>query len=227
MSIEARGGLIEDQHPRRQIDGAGDRDEMLHRDGIFAERHADIDVQGRTPRNSTAGVAGASRRRCTTPKRVGWRPRNRFSRDRKIGQEVDLLIDGGDACIRARPWPSAARYRRRRGEQLRHRAATTPVTALIRVDLPAPFSPSNAWISPARRVKSTSSSARSAPKLLLSPRTSRRARAGSEPLSMASLLPPASATDADARHVERRGGLVETDAPAGLIDGGAAAPLGQ
>jgi hypothetical protein len=34
-----------------------------------------------------------------------------------------------------------------------------PVRALIRVDLPAPFSPIRAWISPGRRLKSTPSRA--------------------------------------------------------------------
>src|SRR5699024_12060562 len=32
----------------------------------------------------------------------------------------------------------------------------TPASTLIRVDLPAPFSPISAWISPARNVRSTS-----------------------------------------------------------------------
>src|SRR5579864_2379086 len=38
---------------------------------------------------------------------------------------------------------------------------------LTRVDLPAPLSPTNAWISPAYTLKSTSSNARSGPKDLL------------------------------------------------------------
>ena len=44
---------------------------------------------------------------------------------------------------------------------------------LISVDLPAPFSPSSAWISPACRVSETSSSAWVEPKRLLTPRISR------------------------------------------------------
>ena len=43
------------------------------------------------------------------------------------------------------------------------RAATTPDMILIRVDLPAPFSPSTAWIEPRRQEKSTPSSARTPP----------------------------------------------------------------
>src|SRR4051794_21390422 len=52
--------------------------------------------------------------------------------------------------------------------------ANTPVTTLIKVDLPAPFSPSSAWISPSPKVKSTSCSAFNAPKLLVRPRISSR-----------------------------------------------------
>src|SRR6266702_4356783 len=69
----------------------------------------------------------------------------------------------------------------------------TPVMTLISVDLPAPFSPSSAWISPARSVKSTSCNARTAPKLLLIPRTSNSGGAGSRLFSIATSLPPAPA----------------------------------
>src|SRR5258705_9264992 len=37
--------------------------------------------------------------------------------------------------------------------------ATAPVMILMRVDFPAPFSPTSAWTSPSRRSKETSSSA--------------------------------------------------------------------
>src|SRR4051794_22784203 len=44
---------------------------------------------------------------------------------------------------------------------------------LINVDLPAPFSPSNAWISPVRSVSDTSWRACVEPKRLLTPRVAR------------------------------------------------------
>src|SRR5262249_56964564 len=47
--------------------------------------------------------------------------------------------------------------------------APAPVMILIRVDLPAPFSPTRACISPARRSNDTPLSARTPPKLLLIP----------------------------------------------------------
>src|ERR1700681_1694114 len=56
---------------------------------------------------------------------------------------------------------------------------TTPVTALISVDLPAPFSPSKAWISPECSVRFTPLRTRCLRKLLVKPATSSRGRASS------------------------------------------------
>ena len=53
--------------------------------------------------------------------------------------------------------------------------AWTPVRTLIRVDFPAPFSPTSAWTSPECRVKSTFSSARTPGKYLQIPRIVNRA----------------------------------------------------
>src|SRR6185312_14247388 len=49
----------------------------------------------------------------------------------------------------------------------------TPANTLVRVDLPAPFSPSSAWISPGLRSKSTFLKAGMLPKLLVPSRISR------------------------------------------------------
>src|SRR5579883_2684473 len=51
--------------------------------------------------------------------------------------------------------------------------ACTPVSSLIRVDLPAPFSPTIAWISPFSKARSTDFSACVPVKRLSSPRSSR------------------------------------------------------
>src|SRR5256884_7410604 len=61
----------------------------------------------------------------------------------------------------------AKRTRPRSGSRL-------PASWLIRVVLPAPFGPMMAWVSPSSTSRSTSSLARSAPKLFLKPRTSSR-----------------------------------------------------
>src|SRR5215469_13678675 len=66
---------------------------------------------------------------------------------------------GSTAEPRKRTVPASARY--------------TPARILIRVDLPAPFSPSSAWISPSRTSKSTLSRALLAPNALIIPETSR------------------------------------------------------
>ena len=50
--------------------------------------------------------------------------------------------------------------------------AYTPVSALMSVDFPAPFSPMSAWISPDRRKKSTSSRASTPGKAIVMPRIS-------------------------------------------------------
>ena len=47
--------------------------------------------------------------------------------------------------------------------------ACTPLRIFRMVDLPAPFSPSNAWISPGQITRSTSSSARTPPKRIETP----------------------------------------------------------
>src|SRR5215208_1597346 len=51
----------------------------------------------------------------------------------------------------------------------------TPVTIWMSVDLPAPFSPTSAWISPGRTVRSTPSRATTPPNRLRSPATARSA----------------------------------------------------
>src|SRR3954464_1779591 len=69
-----------------------------------------------------------------------------------------------------------------------------PAIALMRVDLPAPLSPTRATTSPAPTSKSTSVSARTAPKLLLTPFSSSRGSFGAAAVlvavaSVTSLLP--------------------------------------
>ena len=223
MTVEARGRLVKDQHARRQIDGARDCDDVLYRNRIVAEGRGNVDVKAEL-RQQHLGCAAhlvlayhAKARRLAAEKQI--------LRHRKIRQQIDLLIDGGNACIErglGRAWGESAPSSRTTPAS----RASTPVTTLISVDLPAPFSPSSAWISPARRVKSTSCSARSGPKLLLSPRTSRRAGAGSG-LSMASSLPPASAQMRTRDMFTDETVSSKGIAPAGLIDGGRRRHSGQ
>src|SRR5256885_8123107 len=71
---------------------------------------------------------------------------------------------GADSAVMSSP---AKRTRPRSGSRL-------PASWLMRVVFPAPFGPMMAWVSPSRTSRSTSSLARSAPKLFLNPRTSSR-----------------------------------------------------
>src|SRR5919206_1936066 len=65
-----------------------------------------------------------------------------------------------------------------------------PAMTLTRVDLPAPLSPTSATTSPAWTPKSTSSSARTGPKLLLTPS---RARTGVSAFMVQDSFPPSAA----------------------------------
>ena len=44
VGVKAGGRLVEHQHPGVVLERAGDRDELLDRDGIGAERPFDVDV---------------------------------------------------------------------------------------------------------------------------------------------------------------------------------------
>src|SRR5688500_13997398 len=105
-------------------------------------------------------------------------------------------VDGDTACPVAHISPVSGRI--------------TPVSNLISVDLPAPFWPLSACTSPARRIRSTSSSAATPEKRLPSPRACRTISAS--PLVMGSVLAA----------WQRRSGLVLGEHPLLHQD-----PLGQ
>src|SRR6266508_5515966 len=69
-------------------------------------------------------------------------------------------------------------------------AGFTPSIAFTRVDLPAPLSPTRATTSPALTSKSTSDSACTGPKLLLTPLSARRCLGWASSASLNSLAPP-------------------------------------
>ncbi len=92
------------------------------------------------------------------PNFMGALPDHDIFGDRQVGTKIDFLVDRADAHrlgVLGRPdetsFPSIV--------IVPFSGCSTPVRTLIRVDLPAPFSPSRAWISPFLRVKSTSSRA--------------------------------------------------------------------
>ncbi len=88
-----------------------------------------------------------------------------------VVEEREILIDRLDAPAPARRRASGSRLLFRPSRPLRCRSGTRPFRRLIRVDLPAPLSPSSASNSPLHTWRSMSSSADTAPKRLRAPRT--------------------------------------------------------
>ena len=87
--------------------------------------------------------------------------------------EGELLVNERDAVPdRVAGRPEA--HRLAVDQDLPRSSGPAPATILPSVDLPAPFSPTRAWISPAAIARLTSSSARAPPYRLLTPRTSTR-----------------------------------------------------
>ena len=122
-------------------------------------------ARGLTSSQRMRASSSSARRRCAlrvdqaeAARRVGDRD---VVRDRQVGHQRQFLEDADDAGAWRRRTGSRSccgvpSRRMRAGS----RAATTPAMILISVDLPAPFSPSTAWIEPRRQAKSTPSSAR-------------------------------------------------------------------
>ena len=97
VTVETRGRLVEDQHPRRQIDGAGDRDDLLDRDRIVAKRRGHVDMKAEPGEQHAGSPAHLAFLNHAKPRRLA--AEKQILRHRKIRQQVDLLIDGGDARI--------------------------------------------------------------------------------------------------------------------------------
>ena len=84
--------------------------------------------------------------------------------------EREVLVDGGDAELRARRSGRSSRPACRGSGSSPEVGACTPASTLTSVDLPAPLSPTRATTSPAWMSRSMSVSADTAPKFLQMPR---------------------------------------------------------
>ena len=73
--------------------------------------------------------------------------------DRQVGEERRLLVDRGDPERSARDRVDRGRRRRPWTSIVPSSGRWAPVMTLISVDLPAPFSPTSAWTSPASQVE--------------------------------------------------------------------------
>src|SRR3954468_3074123 len=104
---------------------------------------------------------------------TGWAPRKTFSATERCGTTLSSW------CTIPMPWRSASRAWRKRTGRPSIRispsySACTPAMIFIKVDFPAPFSPTRPWISPRSSRKSTPSSACTPPKRLAMPASSSR-----------------------------------------------------
>ena len=109
--------------------------------------------------SSRSRASSRAARQEIRPKRRGCRPSVRFLVTDMVGTEIDFLVDRADPQ-RARGARANRDFDRRPSRRISPRSPDeAPVMILISVDLPAPFSPISAWISPGSTRKSTFSSA--------------------------------------------------------------------
>ena len=95
VGVQARGRLVEDQHPGVDVDRTGDRDELLDRDRVLAERRGRVDVQVE-PVERLRGPA-VHRPAVDAAEATGLAAEQDVLGHREVGAEVDLLVDGADA----------------------------------------------------------------------------------------------------------------------------------
>ena len=164
---QRRRRLVHDDDLRVGADRLGDLDDLL----LGHAERLDQAHRDRSRRRSAAGArrpgwrAATSRAAATAPPASSARAM--FSATVRSGKERRLLVDGGDAERAGaagvhrgdRTWPCTVISPLS--------GVSAPVMILMRVDLPAPFSPTRAWTSPGRRSNDTPLSARTPAKDLV------------------------------------------------------------
>ena len=96
--------------------------------------------------------------------------------DGEVGHDAQLLMHHADAGGQRIARRAEVHLAARRSSCGRRYSRCTPAMIFISVDLPAPFSPTRPWISPARSAKSTSRSAATPPNDLEMPACSSQQR---------------------------------------------------
>ena len=96
---QRRRRLVEDEHARVGAEHLGDLDELA--DGQRQRRDLGVGVQ---PVQADAlehrrATGGAARRGRVIPRTAGRWPISRFSADRQVGQQAELLVDDADAGL--------------------------------------------------------------------------------------------------------------------------------
>ncbi len=95
VGIEAGGRFVQDQHARRHVDRAGNRNEVLHGNRVIAERCADVDGEPEAAQESGCVPAHDAVAHQPEPRRLS--AKEQVFGNVEIGKEIDLLIDGGNA----------------------------------------------------------------------------------------------------------------------------------
>ena len=141
--------LVEDQDAGVGPERARDLDELLL--AAWSARPASRlridprpDLREQLPRR--AAVALSSRRAARSLRAL--QAEGDVLGHRQVGEQRRLLVDGGDAERAGDAWRVVGDALVRRRITSPASAATAPVTTLMSVDLPAPFSPTSAWTSP-------------------------------------------------------------------------------
>ncbi len=93
-AIEARGGLVEDEHAGVDDHGAADGDELLDRDRVAREGRAGVDVEAEVSEVTGGFGVGCCPVDAESAHLVA---EHDVLADRQVLAEVDLLVDGRDA----------------------------------------------------------------------------------------------------------------------------------
>ena len=175
---QRRGRLVEDDDARaRKTARARARRAAAGRAARRPSRVARVDVDAEARAGARAPRAPSRASRRARSRLTGCVPRKTFSATLRSRHDAEFLVHhadaGGERVARRaeadRPAVERASARRTR--------ACTPAMIFISVHLPAPFSPTSPWISPARSAKSTSRSAVTPPNDLARCRRSASQRA--------------------------------------------------
>ena len=149
--------------PRLDRQGLGDLDQLLVGHRQAADRRARRRTGRRAPRTAPAAARRVAPQSIVPSRPDGAWPMNTFSATRQVREQARLLVDDRDPeraglgrAVRSAIGSPSSRIVPLSGWW-------TPARILTSVLLPAPFSPTSAWTSPARRSSETSSSAWVAP----------------------------------------------------------------
>ncbi len=149
LRSQRRRGLVEDDHPGVVEDRAGDLDHLPLGRGKRAGQLRRVDVEIQPLERLARGVSDP-----THGVECALAAQHHVLRHGKLRHEARFLKDHRDAE------PARVLRARKRRPAARRRAAApsvggmTPAISLHSVDLPAPFSPTSAWISPEKSSKS-------------------------------------------------------------------------